>query len=69
MKATKSCENVKESNNTKVEALNCIEHLLVLDEISVDKYELLRKVIEMFDEEDIIVLGDGIAIKLVDEEK
>jgi hypothetical protein len=69
-----SAKNVLEERNlptkvsTKEEAFNCLENLLILDEISVDKYEILVKVIDMFGIDKMICLGDGIFIKLVDEQ-
>lgn len=59
-------ENVS-CQSTKEMAFNCIENLLLLEEITVDKYNILRKTVEMFGIDNIIYLGDGIVIKLVDE--
>lgn len=50
----------------KVEAMNCIENLLVRDEISIDKYELLHRLIELLGCENSYNLGEGLIIKIVD---
>jgi hypothetical protein len=50
----------------KKEALHCIENLLIRDEISIDKYELLSKVVELLGYDNLLELGDGLQLKLVD---
>jgi len=55
-----------ENNILVREALNCIENLLIRDEIDINRYELLNGVIRLFDYENSLYLGEGIAIKLVD---
>jgi hypothetical protein len=52
--------------STKQEALNAIESLLVYDDIEVEKYESLRRVIDFLDHGNTFDLGDGLCIKLID---
>jgi hypothetical protein len=50
----------------KSEALNCIENLLIRDEICIDKYEILNRVLELLGYDNAFDLGEGIKIQLVD---
>lgn len=59
-------EVVEKVVNTKTDALNTIESLFINDEISIDKYQLLRNVINVLDEQNEFDLGEGLRIKLVD---
>jgi hypothetical protein len=53
-------------SSLKTEVLNCVEHLLVLDEISTETYYILTKVLGLLDCENEFNLGDGLKLKLVD---
>lgn len=50
----------------KSEALNCIENLLIREEVSIETYEILRKAFEILGNDNCFDLGDGIKLKLVD---
>lgn len=50
----------------KSEALNCIENLLIRDEICIDKYELITRVLDLLGLENCLDLGEGIKLQLVD---
>lgn len=50
----------------KEEALNCVENLVVRDEISLETYELLSRVIAILSSNNTYDLGDGLLLKLVD---
>ena len=52
--------------NSKVDALNLVENLLVFDEIGIEEYEALRTVLGMLNKDNNVVLGEGICIALVD---
>lgn len=50
----------------KTEALNCVENLLIREQISIETYEILNKVLEALGYDNFFDLGDGIVLKLVD---
>lgn len=51
--------------SVKKEAFNCVENLLVRDEISIETYQLLNRVIAILSG-DSYDLGEGISLRLVD---
>lgn len=59
-------ESLAKKSTLKMEALNCIENMLIREEISVGKYEFLHRVIELLGCENSYNLGEGIIIKIVD---
>jgi hypothetical protein len=62
-------QKIGEKNVLAKEALNCVEHLLILEEIGIDDYKVLNRVIEMLDGKNCFNLGDGIIINLTDSKK
>lgn len=50
----------------KSDALNCVENLLVRDEITIDVYEVLNKVLELIGINNVLDLGEGIKLQLLD---
>jgi hypothetical protein len=60
---------IGEKNVLAKEALNCVEHLLILEEIGLDDYKVLNRVIELLNGKNCFNLGDGIMIELTDTKK
>lgn len=56
------------SSNTKSDAFNLVENLLVFDEIGVNEYQALKTVLSMLNKENAINLGEGMHIALVDKQ-
>lgn len=54
-------------SEVKQEAINSIEHLLIMDNLCVDRYEILRKVLDMLDHGNSFDLGDGLKLQLTNE--
>jgi hypothetical protein len=63
---SKNVEVIPPTVSLKSEALNCVENLLVRDEITVDVYEVLNKVLEILGINNTLDLGEGIKLQLVD---
>jgi hypothetical protein len=61
----------KETSEKSVKecALCCVENLLVRDEISIDVYEILNKVLDLLGCDSKLDLGEGILLQLVDSNK
>lgn len=61
----KSIEKVEKPHSLLSEAFNCVEHLLVRDEINIEEYDVLTRVLELLNNNHLD-LGEGIKLQLVD---
>jgi hypothetical protein len=57
--------NVEKPHSLLSQALNCVEHLLVCDEIDTDDYCVLTRVLELMNN-NLLELGEDIKLQLVD---
>lgn len=64
----KTIENVEKPHSLLSQALNCVEHMLICDEISIEKYDILTRVLELLNDNNLD-LGEGIKLQLVDTSK
>lgn len=62
---SKIVEKVEKPHSLLLEAFNCVEHLLVRDEIDIEKYDVLTRVLELFND-NCLELGEGIKLQLID---